>query len=99
MFPYGLVPHIFTVYYRHLFQTHAVRIPHADSWTMTTTISVRVEFGGGLELLFSNQKSHTVKIPAKTGDDKRSDVKYLIYWLKDNLLREREELFLDGGTV
>ena len=70
-----------------------------NSWTMTTTISVRVEFGGGLELLFSKQKSHTVEIPARTVDDKRSDVKELIHWLKDNLLQEREGLFLEGDTV
>ena len=66
---------------------------------MTTTISVRVEFGGGLELLFSKQKSHTVKIPARTVDDKHSDVKFLIQWLKANLLQEREELFVEGSTV
>jgi len=61
---------------------------------MTTTTSVRVEFGGGLELLFSNQKSHKVKIPTKP-----SDVKCLIHWLRDNLLKEREELFLENDTV
>lgn len=67
------------------------------SCAMTTITSVRVEFGGGLELLFSNQKSHKVKIP--TVDNKPSDVKYLIHWLRDNLLKEREELFLENDTV
>ncbi|KAF9645244.1 ubiquitin related modifier 1 [Thelephora ganbajun] len=66
---------------------------------MTATKSVRVEFGGGLELLFSNQKSHKVEIPNKTFDDKPTDMNYLILWLKKNLLREREELFLDNNTV
>jgi len=68
----------------------------------TTTIAtklVRIEFGGGLELLFSNQKSHKVNIPVITGDDKPTDVSYLILWLRDNLLKEREELFLDNKTV
>ena len=66
---------------------------------MTTTISVRVEFGGGLELLFSNQKSHTVEMPTRKANDEPSDVKYLVHWLRDNLLREREEFFLENGTV
>lgn len=65
---------------------------------MTNTKSVRVEFGGGLELLFSNQKSHKVVIPMMD-DGKPTDMKYLILWLKDNLLKERVELFLDNDTV
>ena len=65
---------------------------------MTTTKSVRVEFSGGLELLFSNQKSQKVEIPTMV-NDKPTDVNYLIHWLKDNLLKEREELFVDNGTV
>lgn len=67
--------------------------------TTITTKSVRIEFGGGLELLFSNKKSHKVVIPAKTTDEKPTDVNYLILWLRDNLLKEREELFLDNNTV
>jgi len=66
---------------------------------MTATNSIRVEFGGGLELLFSNQKSHKVEVPATTAGDKPTDVNYLIHWLRDNLLKEREGLFLDNGTV
>ena len=66
---------------------------------MTTTKSVRVEFGGGLELLFSKKKSHKVDIPTTTAEDKPTDMKYLILWLKDHLLTEREEFFLDGNTV
>ena len=69
------------------------------SCTMTTTKSILVEFGGGLELLFSNQKSHNIGIPTTTVDDKPTDMKYLILWLKDNLLKDRQELFLDHNTV
>ena len=65
---------------------------------MTTTKSVRVEFSGGLELLFSNQKSQQVEIPT-TVNEKPTDVNYLIHWLKDNLLKERSELFVDNDTV
>ncbi|KAK0469099.1 ubiquitin-related modifier 1 [Desarmillaria tabescens] len=66
------------------------------------SITIRVEFGGGLELLFSNQRSHKVKIPAtisKDGPGKPADVDYLIHHLRDNLLKEREELFMEKDTV
>ena len=76
-----------------------VNFPTPESCTMTTTISVRVEFGGGLELLFSNQRSYKVEIPTRTTDNKPSDAKYLIHWLRDNLLKEREELFVENDTV
>ncbi|KIK52122.1 hypothetical protein GYMLUDRAFT_64421 [Collybiopsis luxurians FD-317 M1] len=78
------------------------------------TISVRVEFGGGLELLFSNQKRHSLTLPSVvptdnntklSGDDLSSvetkpvDVEYLMYHLKDKLLQERPELFMENNTV
>ncbi len=86
-----------------------------------STVTVRVEFGGGLELLFSNQKSHRLTIPARvpipesgptanstdgkaeptpsTTEGRPADITYLMYWLRDNLLKEREELFIENGTV
>ncbi len=77
------------------------------------TISLNIEFGGGLELLFSNQRSHRITIPAnvpvssatgQTPEDsdvpsKPVDITYLMYWLRDNLLKERAELFVENGTV
>ncbi|KAI0657437.1 ubiquitin-like modifier 1 [Cubamyces menziesii] len=85
---------------------------------MSATISLKIEFGGGLELLFSNQRSHHVTVPAfvpassgtakatalpagdEDGAPKRPvDLAYLIFWLRDNLLKEREELFIENGTV
>ena len=30
---------------------------------------------------------------------KPADVSYLLFWLRDNLLKERVELFLDGQTM
>lgn len=76
-----------------------------------TTLNIKIEFGGGLELLFSNQRSHRVTIPSrvptsskpqdaeKSSEDKPADITYLMYWLRDNLLKEREELFIENGTV
>lgn len=80
----------------------------------TSTIKLKVEFSGGLELLFSNQRSHRIEIPAvvpsdnstivdatsKAGDKTKSaDVTYLMYHLRDHLLKERVELFMEAGTV
>ncbi len=83
-----------------------------------STISLKIEFGGGLELLFSNQRSHRITIPALiptsqplagntgAGEGDEADVPrgtanltYLIFWLRDNLLKERAELFVENGTV
>ncbi|THU95937.1 ubiquitin related modifier 1 [Dendrothele bispora CBS 962.96] len=76
------------------------------------SLGVRIEFGGGLELLFSNEKKHKVTIPNMVPKDndtktpsepskelKPADVKYLIHYLRDHLLKERVELFMENGTV
>lgn len=83
-----------------------------------STISLKIEFGGGLELLFANERSHRITLPAlvlaspppadsKTGQStsdgdapkKPVDLAYLVFWLRDNLLKERAELFIENGTV
>lgn len=71
------------------------------SWPMS--ISLRVEFGGGLELLFANIRSHKISIPAVVPNDdaetKAADITYLIHYLRDHLLKERPELFIENETV
>ncbi|KAG8194699.1 hypothetical protein JTE90_028013 [Oedothorax gibbosus] len=59
-------------------------------------MEITVEFSGGLELLFKNQKSYKVTLPEK---DEKWNIKSLIEWLKENLLQERPELFMQGETV
>ncbi|KAH9927978.1 ubiquitin-like modifier 1 [Epithele typhae] len=82
------------------------------------SLSLKIEFGGGLELLFSNQRSHKVSVPASVpvapperskapaastdggeGATKPTDITALLFWLRDHLLKEREELFIENGTV
>jgi ubiquitin related modifier 1 len=73
------------------------------------SLSVKVHFSGGLELLFANQRNHQVNLPPlvpKTNatDDvdagqTPADVNYLIHYLRDHLLKERVELFVENGTV
>jgi len=89
---------------------------------MSSTVSLKIEFGGGLELLFSNQRTYRVVLPAQVPPESPAsgqpaasashseeaaanaggrpvDIAYLIFWLRDNLLKERAELFVENGTV
>lgn len=63
-----------------------------------TTLPLRLtlEFGGGAELLFDKVKKHTLELPST---DKTWTVRKLLVWIKENLLKERQELFLQGETV
>jgi len=76
-------------------------------------LSLKIEFGGGLELLFSNQRSHNISIPSRVPEDdsasslppeggvatKAADITYLIHHLRVHLLKERPELFMENKTV
>ncbi|CAE6421779.1 unnamed protein product [Rhizoctonia solani] len=63
------------------------------------SLTIKIEFGGGMELLFSNQRSHTVQLPATKPNGKPIDLHHLIFYMKDHLLKEREELFIEGDSV
>ncbi|XP_011873251.1 PREDICTED: ubiquitin-related modifier 1 [Vollenhovia emeryi] len=58
------------------------------------TVPLTVEFGGGAELLFDGRKRHEVDLPGEEWTLER-----LLRWLRDNLLTERPELFMQGDTV
>ncbi|KAH6910638.1 ubiquitin-related modifier 1 [Coprinopsis sp. MPI-PUGE-AT-0042] len=77
---------------------------------ISSNINVKIEFGGGLELLFSNQRSHRLSIPSRvpidnntstpaSAETKPTDISYLIHHMRDHLLQERAELFMESGTV
>lgn len=57
-----------------------------------------VEFSGGAELLFSNVKKHNVVLPM-VANDSQWTLGSLLVWIKDNLLKERPELFIQGQSV
>ncbi|XP_071575269.1 ubiquitin-related modifier 1 isoform X2 [Temnothorax nylanderi] len=57
-------------------------------------LPLTVEFGGGAELLFDGRKRYEVDLPGEEWTLKR-----LLGWLRDNLLTERPELFMQGDTV
>ncbi|XP_052790257.1 ubiquitin-related modifier 1-like [Mya arenaria] len=59
-------------------------------------LSINIEFGGGAELLFDKVKRHEVELP-----DQESPwtIRNLLPWMKDNMLKERPELFIQADTV
>lgn len=92
---------------------------------MAGTMTIKLVFSGGLELLFGNERNLSVLIPSfvpsdnsthsspssfsftspsyndtpSTGETKAADLEYLIYHLRDHLLKERPELFMENGTM
>jgi len=66
-----------------------------------------------MELLFSNQRSHVVSVPANIPQEaplppssaqdpfplKPTNISYLLRWMRDNILSERVELFMEKETV
>ncbi|KAI9559455.1 hypothetical protein GHT06_013459 [Daphnia sinensis] len=58
-------------------------------------MEVSLNFSGGAELLFGKIKQHTISLPA----EETWSMKKLLNWIKDNLLKERPELFLQGDMV
>ncbi|BDD56473.1 Ubiquitin- modifier 1 [Monascus purpureus] len=63
-------------------------------------ISITVEFTGGLELLFSNERTHNVSLPAQLHNGIRPNITYLLQYLIDNVMKDqRRELFVLEGNV
>ena len=58
-------------------------------------MNITLEFGGGAELLVNKQKQHQVTL----AKDKEWRIQELLYWIRDNILAERPELFLKENTV
>lgn len=63
---------------------------------MSEGLPVTLEFSGGAELLFGNIKKHEVILPV---NDAPWTIRTLLPWMKDNILKERPELFIQGDTV
>ncbi|XP_035745823.1 ubiquitin-related modifier 1 [Egretta garzetta] len=51
---------------------------------------------GGAELLFDGVKKHQVTLPCQP---EPWDIRNLLKWIKQNLLKERPELFMQGESV
>ncbi|XP_063836223.1 ubiquitin-related modifier 1 homolog [Ostrinia nubilalis] len=71
---------------------------------MAETLKLNIQFGGGAELLFDKIKKREVELPALKKyfpeiSKENWTIKELLQWIKDNLLKERPELFLQGDSI
>ncbi|KAG7306835.1 hypothetical protein JYU34_008281 [Plutella xylostella] len=71
---------------------------------MADKLTIELLFGGGAELLFDKIKKRTIELPSlqkyfPENNNEKWTIRDLLVWLKDNLLRERPELFLQGESV
>jgi len=60
------------------------------------SIPLTIEFSGGAELLCGNVKKHTVELPEISD---KWQIRSLLPWIRDNIIQERPELFMQGDTV
>ncbi|XP_034989264.1 ubiquitin-related modifier 1-like [Zootoca vivipara] len=63
---------------------------------MVAPLSLQLEFRGGAELLFDGIRKHQVTLPSQ---QRPWDFRNLLVWIKENLLKERPELFVQGDSV
>ncbi|KAG0129837.1 ubiquitin-related modifier 1 [Tuber indicum] len=58
-------------------------------------VSLNIEFSGGLEMLFSNQRSHRIQMPAKDPSEQPVNIGFLVRHLCENLMKDkRKDLFV-----
>ena len=60
------------------------------------SLCVTVEFSGGAELLFGKKKQHQLSLQQ---DGNSWTIQKLIFWLRDNVLTSRPDLFIQNDTV
>ncbi|WVN87697.1 uncharacterized protein L203_102885 [Cryptococcus depauperatus CBS 7841] len=66
------------------------------------TLEIKFGFGGGLHLLFSSKPNHVAHLPRyipDTNPPQPLNMRYVIKWMKENILSERIEMFGDGEGV
>uniref|UniRef100_A0A1I8PA68 Ubiquitin-related modifier 1 n=1 Tax=Stomoxys calcitrans TaxID=35570 RepID=A0A1I8PA68_STOCA len=63
---------------------------------VSNELKIVIEFSAGAELLFDNIKKRDVTLPLS---DEKWTVRKLLKWMRENILRERPELFIQGETV
>ncbi|MCJ1248343.1 Ubiquitin- modifier 1 [Trapelia coarctata] len=72
----------------------------ADNSPTPQTLPLTIEFTGGLELLFSNQRRHFLSLPFKNENDAPANMAFLIRYLCERLLKDRRmDMFVVDGAV
>ncbi|KAI9142008.1 ubiquitin-related modifier 1-like protein [Paraphysoderma sedebokerense] len=63
-------------------------------------LKLELQFSGGMELLFDNIKSMAITLPETSEyEEGKCSIRQLLPYIRDNILKERPELFMDGETV
>lgn len=66
---------------------------------MSSPLNIKVEFGGGTELLFENKKSINLDLTQTTDEADCWSIKKLIRYLSKNYVKERVELFANDDKI
>ncbi|MCJ1312786.1 Ubiquitin- modifier 1 [Agyrium rufum] len=67
---------------------------------MSESLSIEVEFIGGLEMFFSNQKKHKLQLPSKDENGQAANMRFLIQYLaKYHMKNPKKEMFLLNGGI
>ncbi|CAF9906344.1 Ubiquitin- modifier 1 [Imshaugia aleurites] len=63
-------------------------------------LPIVVEFTGGLELLFSNQRKHQIALPSTDENGRSANLAFLVRYLCQSLMTgRRKDMFVTDGTV
>ncbi|OAQ64524.1 ubiquitin related modifier (URM1) domain-containing protein [Pochonia chlamydosporia 170] len=66
-----------------------------ESEPISEQLRIDVEFSGGLEMLFADQRRHSLTLPAKDKDGQPANIAFLIDHLCQNVMNDtRKELFI-----
>ncbi|KAK7220404.1 hypothetical protein V2G26_008407 [Clonostachys chloroleuca] len=69
--------------------------PPGNAGDPQPVIPLKIEFSGGLEILFADERHHSLSLPALDKDGSPSNIGFLINYLCENLMKdERKELFV-----
>ncbi|CAN4125761.1 unnamed protein product [Withania somnifera] len=66
--------------------------------TIEACLTINLRIGGGLELLCDSVKIHNVNVDPQDGE-KQLTMKNLLSWVRTNVIKERPEMFMKGGSV
>ncbi|MCJ1406417.1 Ubiquitin- modifier 1 [Ptychographa xylographoides] len=64
------------------------------------TIAITVEFTGGLEMLFSNQRKHSLHVPTESEAGVSSNLAFLIDYLCRHVMKSsKTDMFVIDGSI
>ncbi|KAI8337666.1 ubiquitin-related modifier 1 [Chlamydoabsidia padenii] len=66
-----------------------------------SVLNIKVEFSGGMELLFNNERKHQITLSSQSQQNPNdpATLQDLIFYIRDNMMTEKKDLFVDKDTV